>query len=490
MANLTMKQAFLQAKSSREYWRDREDTQAIITEQTMEQFDAEVQTVYESMVAECEKEIRSFYQKYADNQDITLAEAKKRVSKMDVKAYEKEAERLVKTKELTDKAKEELKLYNATMKINRLRMLEANIGLHLVNGYSDLERMTGRHLTDETIKEYRRQAGILGGTIIDTETRAKNIVKQSFHNATWSERIWTNQTALRNVLSTELMKGLIGGNSSDEIAANIRKKFNVSSGEAKRLARTELVRCQAGAQLDSYKEHGWREYEFLAYGSRSCEVCRALNGKHYSIEDAMPAENMPPIHPNCRCRTAPYEDEDEYQRWLDSFRKSTETLDFSGQNNTMNVRAMANGLRRSFLTPLTEDDKNFIRQEIKAIKADPNAFEFVDYVRTAYYSDEDKVVVSSNVFPSDDNSTNPTDMLSVRAVLAHEYYGHRRHRNTKVPANAWNDEFRASYDAAKYCPNLSLEERAMLITDAMSRAKSAGVNIVLNDFMKEVLYGY
>ena len=29
------------------------------------------------------------------------------------------------------------------------------------------------------------------------------------------------------------------------------------------------------------------------------------------------------MHPNCRCRTAPYEDEEEYQKWLDSFDKET-----------------------------------------------------------------------------------------------------------------------------------------------------------------------
>ena len=295
-------------------------------------FDKDVQTLYESMVAECEKEIQSFYQKYAKNQNITIAEAKKRVSSMDVKGYESTAERLVKTGNLTAKAREELKLYNATMKINRLRMLEANIGLHLVNGYSDLERMTGQKLTDETVAEYKRQAGILGNTVQDVETRAKNLVNQSFKNATWNERIWTNQTALRNTLSTELMKGLIGGKSSATIAANIRKQFDVSSMEAKRLARTELVRCQTGAQIDSYKEHGWKGFEFLAYGSRSCEVCQQLNGKHFPITDFLPAENAPPMHPNCRCRTAPYEDEEEYQRWLDSFGSGNSSVLFAGDD--------------------------------------------------------------------------------------------------------------------------------------------------------------
>ncbi len=250
-----------------------------------------------------------------------------RSTNMDVKAYESEAERLVKTKKLTKKAKEELKLYNATMKINRLRLLEANIGLHLVNGYSDLERMTKQKMTDETVAEYKRQAGILGETVKDVETRAKNLVNQSFQNATWSERIWTNQTALKNTLSTELMRGMIAGKSAFTIASNIRKRFDVSSTEAKRLARTELVRCQAGAQIDSYQNHGWKEYEFRAYGSKSCEICRSLNGKHYPLADAMPAENLPPMHPNCRCSTIPYEDEDEYQQWLDSFDRTEENIE-------------------------------------------------------------------------------------------------------------------------------------------------------------------
>lgn len=404
-------------QKNREYWRTREDTQAIITEQTMDRFDAEVQTIYESMIAECEKEIQSFYQKYADNQGISIAEAKKRVSAMDVKAYEKEAERLVKTKELTKKAKEELKLYNATMKINRLRLLESNIGLHLVNGYSDLEKMIGQHLTDESIKEYERQAGILGRTIMDTETRAKNLVKQSFKSATFSERIWSNQTALRNALSTELMQGLIGGKSSATIATNIRRKLGVSSMEAKRLARTELVRCQSGAQIDSYKEHGWKEFEFLAYGSKSCEVCRYLNGKHYPIEDAMPAENLPPMHPNCRCRTAPYEDEDEYQRWLDSFGKETSGRSAgNGDNGTETIT--------KFVKQIDFDNKDAIMNLINQTEA---------HYRNAPQEYDITVVKSGNVYLSKGLSGAVNPQISESREGAYSYHNH--------PPNSTNFSF-------------------------------------------------
>ena len=79
--------------------------------------------------------------------------------------------------------------------------------------------------------------------------------------------------------------------------------------------------------------------------------------------------------------------------------------------------------------------------------------------------------------------------MSARAALAHEYYGHRVHRNSTLALGDWRDEFRASYSAAKRCPNLTAEDRAYLILDAVERANEAGVSIKYNSFMKRCLYG-
>ena len=78
--------------------------------------------------------------------------------------------------------------------------------------------------------------------------------------------------------------------------------------------------------------------------------------------------------------------------------------------------------------------------------------------------------------------------MSARAVIAHEYYGHRAYRGTKLLHGSWNDEFRASYMAAKNAPNLSAEDRRYLILDALERAKEAGISIKTNDFIRRVLY--
>lgn len=152
-------------------------------------------------------------------------------------------------------------------------------------------------------------------------------------------------------------------------------------------------------------------------------------------------------------------------------------------------REMANGLRKSPLIPLSEKDKSFILEEIKAIEADESVFIFRDGVGSGYSDGRDIVYVSSNIFPSNDDSVHPRDRMSARAALAHEYYGHRVHRNSTLALGDWRDEFRASYSAAKRCPNLTAEDRAYLILDAVERANEAGVSIKYNSFMKRCLYG-
>ena len=80
--------------------------------------------------------------------------------------------------------------------------------------------------------------------------------------------------------------------------------------------------------------------------------------------------------------------------------------------------------------------------------------------------------------------------MSQRAAIAHEYYGHRTYKGTSLPKGSWNDEFRASYMAAKNCPNLSDEDRRYLVLDALERAKESGITIKNNDFIRRILYGY
>jgi len=149
----------------------------------------------------------------------------------------------------------------------------------------------------------------------------------------------------------------------------------------------------------------------------------------------------------------------------------------------------AGGLRHSPYSALSETDIEHLKNEIRTIEADENIFMFNHGASTSYDDRKDIISVRANVFP-DKNSLHPRDLMSERAVLAHEYYGHRTYRNTKLARSSWNDEFRASYMAAKNTPNLTDEDRKYLILDAVERAKEAGVSIKYNNFMRRVVYGY
>lgn len=166
---------------------------------------------------------------------------------------------------------------------------------------------------------------------------------------------------------------------------------------------------------------------------------------------------------------------------------------------------MANGMRNTSKTPLTEQEIEFVRAEIRSIGAEERIFIFNDpdhiATSTCYNFKKDVIYVTRNVFPDDKyGSTHPRDLMSVRAVLAHEYYGHRAYREEYLfdelqgevfhTTPLWQDECRASITAAKTTPNLSERDRSNLVQDAIYRAKEYGHLIEMDDFMKEVVYGY
>ena len=313
---------------SQTYWKNRETEQRKHNIHDEAEYQKHIRGIYQNMLDEIEKEINGFYGRYAKKEGITLAEAKKRAAKADIEALGRKAARYVKTKDFSKQANEEMRLYNMTMKVNRLELLKAQIGLEMVAGFDELQKYYEEILTDRTISEFERQAGILGKTIQNNVKAADAIVNASFHNATYSERIWMYQDMLKNELSSLLQIGLIQGQNPRKLATHLRKRFGVSQSNAERLMITELARVQTEAQKQSFEQNGFEEYTFLALGT-ACPICRALDEKHFKVAKMMPATNAPPMHPRCRCSVAAYEDSEDYEEWLDFLDKGGTTEEWN-----------------------------------------------------------------------------------------------------------------------------------------------------------------
>lgn len=384
---------------SNTYWekREAEALKHYITEE--KEYQKRINRIYAEMLDGINAEILRFYAKYAINEGITIAEAKKRVSRLDIEEYERKAERYVRERNFSKQANTEMRLYNATMKINRLEMLKANIGLELIKGHSELEEFMEEILQGRTEDELKRQAGILGDTVRDNAKAAHSIVNASFYNATFSQRIWMHNDTMKADLSKLLQSGLIRGKNPRTLAKEMRKYVlgDAKGGaeyNAERLMRTELGRVQIDAQLKSFKGMDFEEYMFHA-NSGCCDACLSLDGKHFKISEALSGENLPPMHPNCRCSVSAYADDEGYDAWIDflSSGGTTEQWNEYGKAEWSKKSAKRQGRE---LTPSRENGKMKARSGTSFLsgalsgaltdKNDPN-FKKRDRFAESYYEE-------------------------------------------------------------------------------------------------------
>lgn len=226
---------------------------------------------------------------------------------MDVQAFADKAKRYVEEKDFSPQANQELLLYNLKMKINRLEMLKYNIDLEMIAMGNAEQSVIKKYPNKEFIREMNMQAGILGQSVMtpeEAEIKAQAIINTPYKNATWSERVWTNQNEVRTKVAGLTEMAILRGKSASQLSAELRREFRTSEYVSKRLAVTEIARMQTAVQRASYDHNGFSKYEFIAEPT-ACPVCQKLDGRVFDVKEMEPGLNASPIHPWCRCSTAP-----------------------------------------------------------------------------------------------------------------------------------------------------------------------------------------
>ena len=295
--------------SSKDYWRKREEqhiAQMIKDERQMKKAIAER---FQNAIDNTNKEIDANWSRFAGKEGVSLSEAKKISMEMDVKAFARKAKKYVKEKDFSQTANDELRLYNVTMRVNRLELLKSQIGLELIALSDDLDKYTADLLTKEGLAEATRQAGILGETIFDGyKDFVDSVVNGSFHSVTFSQRIWGNMQVFKAELDKLLVQTITQGKNPKDMARKLRNLFESSKYEAERLMRTESARVQSEIQKQSYNKYHIDEYEYIAEPT-ACKICLPLNGKIFKTNTMAPGNNASPMHANCRCSTVPHIEE-------------------------------------------------------------------------------------------------------------------------------------------------------------------------------------
>lgn len=307
-------------KRSFSYWKKRELANQLNQIKDEKVTIANMEENFNIALEDIEQQINVFYERYAKSQGISIEEALKRVSEHDVKAFEKKAKEYVKKKDFSPEANAQLKLYNATMRINRLELLKAELNLHLTDMTVKNSGLIEKHLEKLANSEYVRQSGILDTKLRFSKEGVKAIVNSDYKYGNFSKNIWTNQEALMGNIATMLRRSIIQGANPTDMIGRLRSQFNVSKHEAKRLLVTEASRVQGDVQLDAIEQAGYDEYVYISEPT-ACDICKQLDGKHFKIKDREVGVNFYPMHPYCKCSSAAYYDSEQLDKEIAEYRK-------------------------------------------------------------------------------------------------------------------------------------------------------------------------
>lgn len=304
---------------NREYWQKRFSA---VEEMRNERGRLTVDAIaphFDRAQASLDKEIRAWYQRFADNNEISVVDAKKLLRQNELEELQWDVAEYIKRGRENAVSQEWLKeLENASAKfhISRLEALKLRTQNAAEQAFAVEQNKLTECLTDTWKQDYyhtayEMQKGFQVGfdvAQVDNRRITKLLDKPwTADQMTFSDRIWKSKAQLLDSVSTELTQMCILGKAPDEAINNIAKRMNVAKSQAGRLVMTENAYFGSAAQKQCYKDLDVEQYQIVAtLDSRTSDICRQLDGKVFDMKDYEPGVTAPPFHVYCRTCTVPY----------------------------------------------------------------------------------------------------------------------------------------------------------------------------------------
>ncbi|MFC6591684.1 minor capsid protein [Deinococcus lacus] len=145
-----------------------------------------------------------------------------------------------------------------------------------------------------------------GGALEMFRVRPAAEIEYTQHAGERLTRYWGKEQArFASEVESVLLEGLERGQSSQQMAARLRERAQVSRSRANLIVRNELGNASANAQQQSQVEAGITHYTWHTAGDdRVRPAHRALNGKVFAWDDP-PSEGHPGQAVMCRCVSIP-----------------------------------------------------------------------------------------------------------------------------------------------------------------------------------------
>lgn len=284
---------------------------------------AEIERQYKEAQKQIEGQIARWYQRFADNNGITLAQARQYLKGAALKEFQWDVQDYIKYGQdnaLMGGWMKELENASAKYHISKLEALKIQTQQSLEVMFSkQMGTVTGAmgdifesgyyHTAYELQKGFNIGWDIAGLN----QSQIEKVLSKPWavDGKNFSERIWTNKQKLISELHGELTQNIMLGADPQKAIDSLAKKMNTSKQNAGRLIMTEEAYFSSAAQRDCFNDLDVEQYEIVAtLDSHTSDICRSLDGKHFPMKDFQAGVTAPPFHVYCRSTTVPYFDED------------------------------------------------------------------------------------------------------------------------------------------------------------------------------------
>ena len=308
-----------------EYWRNRFWKLEELQHKKVVKYDKQLERAYTRTLDAIEKDLLKWYNRFAENNSITLQEARKRLNAGELREFKFTVDEYIKyAKEnaINGQWIKQLENASARVHISRLESLFIQFSNHANILYDGQLQGLSELLEDSYLEQYNRVAYIVQtGTNVAFPLAAINegaiqtIIAKPWASdgINFSERIYRDRTQLVSILQTELIQAIQLGEGVDVTARRLKDRLGVSYRNAVRLVQTEETAILSRANGYALKELSVDRYQYVAtLDSRTSDICQTFDLQIFDINQYEAGVTAPPLHVNCRSTTAPYFEDVDY----------------------------------------------------------------------------------------------------------------------------------------------------------------------------------
>lgn len=323
--------------SNKKYWEGRSLQREIESQIIVSKYLTKMEESLREAQHDILRQIESFYSRYANENQISIADAKKYLTPKELSDFRNIDLKRFRKMSLSGNPGYD-RILNAVsyrVRISRLEALNLQIEMRmaeLYSGVNGLQEYTYTGLVDVYQNSYYKtmfdltKNGVMAGTVIAlSDETIQEVLSYNWSGKEFSERIWGHQESARQAIRKELERSFASGRSIQKTTKAIMDVTDVTLSRAEALVRTEANFFHNAAAQKSYSDAEIERYEILAtLDSRTSDICRHQDGKIYAEKDYKPGKTAPPFHVRCRSTTIPYFNESEYT--VDEKRQSASGL--------------------------------------------------------------------------------------------------------------------------------------------------------------------